>query len=67
MKILKSKSTTLSDDLFLFQVSKGSAVRFELKKMHLGYHGNGRHLEFVQPPQKVPHTTVNIPTKFYEV
>ena len=29
-KILKSKSTTLSDDLFLCQVSKGSAVRFEL-------------------------------------
>jgi hypothetical protein len=29
LKILKSKSTTLSDDLFLFQVSKGSAVQFE--------------------------------------
>jgi hypothetical protein len=26
LKILKTKSTTLSDDLFLFQVSKGSAV-----------------------------------------
>ena len=26
MKILKTKSTTLSDDLFLCQVSKGSAV-----------------------------------------
>jgi Ulp1 family protease len=27
LKILKTKSTTLSDDLFLCQVSKGSAVR----------------------------------------
>jgi hypothetical protein len=30
LKILITKSTTLSDDLFLCQVSKGSAVRFEL-------------------------------------
>jgi len=28
LKILKTKNTTLSDDLFLCQVSKGSAVRF---------------------------------------
>ena len=28
LKILKTKSTTLSEDLFLCQVSKGSAVRF---------------------------------------
>ena len=28
LKILKTKSTTLSDDLFLCQVSNGSAVRF---------------------------------------
>jgi hypothetical protein len=28
LKILKTKSSTLSDDLFLCQVSKGSAVRF---------------------------------------
>ena len=32
LKILKTKSTTLSDDLFLCQVSKGSAARSELKK-----------------------------------
>jgi hypothetical protein len=31
LKILKTKSTTLSDDLFLRQVSKGSAVRNEFK------------------------------------
>ena len=29
LKILKTKSTTLSDDLFLCQVSKGSTVRSE--------------------------------------
>jgi hypothetical protein len=29
LKILKTKSTTLSDDLSLCQVSKGSAVRSE--------------------------------------
>jgi hypothetical protein len=41
----KKKSTTLSDDLFLCQVSKGSAVRFSLERiyyfLHLGDHGNG--------------------------
>ena len=30
LKILKTKSTTWSDDLFLCQISKGSAVRFRL-------------------------------------
>jgi hypothetical protein len=30
LKILKTKSTTLSDDLFLCQFSNGSAVRFPL-------------------------------------
>jgi hypothetical protein len=34
--------------------------------LHLGYHGNGRHFELFQPPQKLPHTTVDIPTKFHE-
>jgi len=29
LKILKTNSTTLSDDIFLCQVSKGSAVRSE--------------------------------------
>ena len=35
--------------------------------LHLGYHGNGRHFEFVQPPKKLPHTTVDISTKSHEV
>ena len=40
----------MSDDLFLCQVSKESAVRGELKKeIHLGYHGNGRPFDFFQP------------------
>jgi hypothetical protein len=35
--------------------------------LHLGYHGNGLHFEFFSTPQKLPHTTVDIPTKFHEV
>ena len=35
--------------------------------LYLGYHGNGRHFEFVQPPQKLPHTMVDIPTNVHEV
>jgi hypothetical protein len=31
--------------------------------LYLGYHGNGRHFEFVQP-QKLPHTMVDIPTNW---
>jgi hypothetical protein len=27
---------------------------------------NGRHFELFQPPQNLPHTTVDIPTKFHE-
>jgi hypothetical protein len=53
LKILKTEhnfETTLSDDLFLCQVSKGSAVWSEFNIfLHLGYHGNGRHFEFFQP------------------
>ena len=30
--------------------------------LYLGYHDNGHHFEFFQTPQKLPHTTVNIPT-----
>jgi hypothetical protein len=32
--------------------------------LYLGYHVNGCHFEFVQPPQELPHTTVDIPTKW---
>jgi hypothetical protein len=29
-------------------------------------HGNGSHFELFNPPQQLPHTTVDIPTKFDE-
>ena len=32
--------------------------------LHLGYHGNGRHFEFCSTHLKLPHTMVDIPTKF---
>ena len=36
--------------------------------LYIGYHGNSHHFEFVQPPpQKLPHTTVDISTNFHEV
>ena len=34
--------------------------------LHLGYHGNDHHFEIFSTPQKLPHTTVDIPTKFDE-
>jgi hypothetical protein len=62
LKILKTKSTTLSDDLFLCQVSKGSAVRSEFNPFCT--------LVTMKTvailPQKLTHTTVDIPTKFHE-
>jgi 3'-phosphoadenosine 5'-phosphosulfate sulfotransferase (PAPS reductase)/FAD synthetase len=67
LKILKTKSTTLSEDLFLCQVSKGFAVWFEFKKKStLVTMATAAILESFNS-QKIPHTTVDIPTKFYEV
>jgi hypothetical protein len=67
LKILKSKSTTLSDDLFLCQVSKGSAVRSEYNIFcTLVTIATVAILNFLNP-QKLPHTTVDIPTKFHKV
>jgi hypothetical protein len=37
------------------------------KNDYLGYHDNDRHLDIFSTPQKLPHTTVDIPTKFHEV
>ena len=66
-KILKTKSTTLSDDLFLGQVSKGSALRSEFNIFcTLVTMATAVNLNFFNP-QKLPHTTVDISTKFYEV
>jgi hypothetical protein len=57
LKIFKTKSTTLSDDLILCQVSKGFIVRSELKKF------------CICSTLQSCHTlrTVDIPTKFHEV
>ena len=66
LKILKTKSTTLSDDLFLCQVSKGSAVRSEFNIFcTLATMAMATILNFFNP-QKLPHTTVDIPAKFHE-
>jgi hypothetical protein len=64
LKILKTKSTTLSDDLFLCLVSRGSAVRFEFNIFcTLVTIGTVAILNFFNP-QKLPHTTVDILSKF---
>ena len=42
-------------------------VKFGVHFLHLSYHGNGRYFEFFSTPQKLSHTTVDIPTKFHEV
>ena len=63
LKILKTKSTTLSNDLFLCQVSKGSAVWSEFNIFcTLVTMATAAILNFFNP-QKLPHTTVDIPTK----
>jgi hypothetical protein len=56
MKILKTKSTTLSDDLFLCQVSKGYALRLEFNIFcTLVTMRTAAILNFLNP-QKLPHT-----------
>ena len=67
LKILKTKSTTFSEDLFLCQVSKRSAVRFEFKKNSTMVTMATAAILNLFNSQKLPHTTVDIPTKFYEV
>ena len=67
LKILKTKSTTLSDDLIWCQVSKGTSVRFKFNIFcTLVTMGTAAILNLFKP-QQLPHTTVDIPTKFYEV
>jgi hypothetical protein len=56
LKILKTKSTTLSDDLFLCQVLKGSAVRFEFNIFcTLVTMATAAILNFFQPPKAATH------------
>jgi hypothetical protein len=38
----------------------------EFNILHLGFHGNSRHSDFFNT-QKLPHTMMDIPTKYHEV
>ena len=67
LKILKTKSTTLSGDLFLCQVSKGSAVRSEFNIFSTLVTMVTATILIFFNPQKLPHTTVDIPREFHEV
>jgi hypothetical protein len=68
LKSLKTKSTTLSDDLFLCQVSKVSAVWSEFNICcTLVTMVTAAIFEFFSTPQELPHTPVDITTKFHEV
>jgi len=53
LKILKTKSTTLSDNLFLCQVSKGSAVLFP-RTCRTNFYIGG-HFVFFQLPKAATH------------
>jgi hypothetical protein len=56
LKIFKTKSTTLSDDLFLCQVSKGSTVWFEFNIFcTLVTMATATILIFFQPPKAATH------------
>ena len=56
LKILKTKSTTLSDNLFLCQVSKGSVVRFEFNILcTLVTMATATILNFFNPPKAATH------------
>jgi hypothetical protein len=67
LKILKTKSTTLSDDLFLCQVSKGSAVWSEFNICCTLVTMATAAIWIFSTYQKLPHTTADIPTKYHEV
>ena len=67
LKILKTKSTTLSDDLFLCQVSKESAVWSEFNIFAPWLPWQRPPFWIFSTPLKLPHTTVDIPTKLREV
>ena len=67
LKILKIKSTILSDDLFLCQVSKESAVRSEFNNFSPWLPWQWLPFWLFSTPQELSHTTVDIPTKLHEV
>jgi hypothetical protein len=56
LKILKTKNTTLSDDLFLCEISKGSAVLLEFNIFYtLVTMATATILNFFQPPKAATH------------
>jgi hypothetical protein len=56
LKILKTKNTTLSDDLFLCEISKGSAVLFQFNIFYtLDTMATATILNFFQPPKAATH------------
>jgi hypothetical protein len=63
-KLKKSESVGQTLLQFPWKQKRGD---FLVAILYLGYHGNGRHFEFFQTPQKLLHTTVDIPTHFHEV
>ena len=67
LKILKAKSTTLSDDLFLCQVSKESTFCSEFKIVCTLVTMGTAAIFICSTPEKLPHTTLDIPIKFDEV
>ena len=67
LKILKTKSTTLSDDLFCVKFQKDPLFRVNLTCFAPLLPWQRPSFWFFSTPQKVPHTTVDIPTKFHEV
>jgi hypothetical protein len=67
LKILKTKSTTLSDDLFLCQVSKGFAVRSEFNIFCTLVTMARAAILIFSTLYMLSHTTVDIPAKSHEV
>jgi hypothetical protein len=56
LKILKTKNTTLSDDLFLCEISIGSAVLLEFNIFYtLVTMATATILNFFQPPKAATH------------
>jgi hypothetical protein len=67
LKILKTEHNFEWWSIFVSSFKRICCLEWIKKKLHLGYHGNGYHFEFFSTPQKLPHTMVDIPTKFDEV
>ena len=67
LKIWKTKSITLRDDLFLCPVSKGTAVLSEFNIFAPLLPWKQPPFWICSTPQKLPHTTVDIPAKLHEV